>query len=185
MKKKQKKQLLYEVTVPSGVDVSLNHPVTVKGPNGELSKSFKMINIVLEKKDNNIIISSKRSAKREKKLMCSIKAHIKNMIAGVQEPFVYKMQICSVHFPMSVTLDKQNHLLKIKNFFGETKERTAKLLEGVSVEVNGDIITIISCDIEKAGQTAANIEASTRVRNKDRRIFQDGIFIISKAGEEI
>ena len=86
---------------------------------------------------------------------------------------------------MSVIVEKKNNLLKIKNFFGETKERTAKLLEGVDVKIEGDILTVESCDIEKAGQTAANIEASTRVKKKDRRIFQDGIFIISKAGEEI
>ena len=185
MKKTQKKPLLYEIDIPAGVEVSLDDFVNVTGPKGEVKRKLKMPGILLEKKDGKIVVSSKKSAKKEKKLVGTIKSHIKNMIDGVREPFLYNMQICSVHFPMSVIVEKKNNLLKIKNFFGETKERTAKLLEGVDVKIEGDILTVESCDIEKAGQTAANIEASTRVKKKDRRIFQDGIFIISKAGEEI
>lgn len=183
--KKTKKQLMYEVIIPSGIEITLNDSVEVKGPKGELKKKMPMPNITIEKKDSKIILSSKKTTKREKKIMCSIKSHVNNMIIGVQKPFVYKMQICSIHFPMTVTIDKAHNLLKIKNFFGETKDRTANLIEGVDIKIDGDIITIESCDIEKAGQTAANIESSTRVREKDRRIFQDGIFIISKAGESL
>lgn len=185
MKKIQKKQLLYEIIIPNGIEVTLNDSVDIKGPKGEVKRKLGTFGIIIEKKGDSMFISSKKSTKREKKIICSIRAHIKNMIAGVQEPFVYKMQICSVHFPMTVTLDKQNNLLKIKNFFGETKERTARIVDGANVRIEGDKIEVESCDIEKAGQTVANIESSTRVRNKDRRIFQDGIFIVSKAGEEI
>ncbi len=185
MKKIQKKQLLYEIIVPKGIEVTLNDSVDIKGPKGEVKKKIGAFGIAIEKKGDIITISSKKSTKREKKIICSIRSHIKNMIAGVQKPFVYKMQICSVHFPITVTLDKQNNLLKIKNFFGETKERTARIVDGADVKIDGDKIEVESCDIEKAGQTVANIESSTRVKNKDRRIFQDGIFIVSKAGEEI
>lgn len=183
--KKPKKQLLYDVAIPEGIDVTIGDTVNVKGPNGEINRKLRMPNVNLEKVENKLVLSSKKSTKREKKIMCTIKAHLKNMVLGVQEPFIYKLQICSVHFPMTVNIDMPNNLLTIKNFFGESTERKAKLIEGVIVKMEGDIITVESCDIEKAGQTAANIETSTKVRGKDRRIFQDGIFIINKAGEDI
>ena len=47
------------------------------------------------------------------------------------------------------------------------------------------MITVRSSDKEIGGQMAADIERITKVIKKDRRVFQDGIFITNKAGEEI
>ena len=104
------------------------------------------------------------------------------MIKGLDEGFQYKLQVASVHFPMSVKVE--NDELVVSNFLGEKKDRRIKLVKGVDVKVDKDIIEIQSIDIEKAGQCAANIEKGTKVRNKDRRIFQDGIFIVEKPGRK-
>ncbi len=84
---------------------------------------------------------------------------------------------------MSVSVEGDNII--IKNFLGETKERKAKIMEGAEVKIDGEIITVNAINKEFAGQTAANIEKMTFIKDKDRRIFQDGIFMIEKAGKKI
>jgi len=73
----------------------------------------------------------------------------------------------------------------IKNFLGEKIPRKTKILEGAEVEMDKDIIKVRSVNKERAGHDAANFETATKIRKKDKRVFQDGIFIINKAGKEI
>lgn len=68
----------------------------------------------------------------------------------------------------------------IQNFLGERYPRKAEILETVKVEVKGEIITVTGIDKEKVGQTAANIERATKVKNRDIRVFQDGIYIVKR-----
>jgi large subunit ribosomal protein L6 len=48
------------------------------------------------------------------------------------------------------------------------------------VEAKGDNITVKGMDKEKVGQTVANIERATSVSRRDIRVFQDGIYRISR-----
>ena len=106
------------------------------------------------------------------------------MIKGLNEKFRYRLQISSVHFPVSVIINKEKNELLIKNFLGEKKDRKVKIFPGIEIRIDKDIIEVESSDIEKAGQFAANIEKKTKIRKKDRRVFQDGVYIISKPGKE-
>ena len=110
-----------------------------------------------------------------------VKAHIKNMIKGVSEGFVYTLKICSSHFPMSVSVS--GNKLEVKNYLGEKVPRVLNLVENVKVTINGEEVVVESSDKELAGQTAANIELLTRRSGFDRRVFQDGIYITEKAGK--
>jgi len=180
-KNKEKSGGLYEeIEVPNGIIAELDNDflITRKENNIIKRKLNPLINIKIE--GNKIVISSKRTRKTEKKLIGTFIAHIKNMIKGLTEGFKYKLQISNVHFPMNVTYDKTKNELVIKNFLGEAKERRIKLVPEVDVKIDKDIIEIKSFDIEKAGLTSTIIEKETRVRNKDRRIYQDGIFLIEK-----
>ena len=90
-----------------------------------------------------------------------------------------------IEIPDGVDVSLDNNKLIIKNFFGEKVPRKAKILEGVDVKIEGDIITVTGVDKEKVGQTSANMEKSTRITNRDRRVFMDGIYIIDKGGKKI
>jgi len=172
--------LIEKIEIPENVEVSIDDGISIKGPKGALKREFP---INIRKEGNLIILEVKNATKNKKKLIKTARAHIKNMIKGVVEGYEYLLQICSVHFPITVTADKEN--INIKNFLGETTPRKAKIVPGVQVKIEGDIIKLSSPNIESAGQTAANLETATKIKNRDRTRFQDGIWIIKKAGEEM
>ena len=174
------------VTVPENTQLELQLPkVIVKGSLGKIERKFKFKNIELKKEKNSLVLECKAATKRENKMINTIASHVKNMIIGVNEGFEYKLQICFTHFPISVKVDKEKNLLVIKNFLGENKDRTVKLFPDVNINIENDIIILKGYDKERVAQCAANIEVATRIRNKDRRTYQDGLWIISKAGKKI
>ena len=184
IKNKMKKKLSKIIEVPKGIEINLEgNKLTVKGPEGENKKTFNITNLIFEKKDNQIIMRCEKATKKEKKMMNTISAHIKNMIKGVQKKFEYKLKVCFSHFPITVEIKESEAI--IKNFLGEKIPRKVKIPGDVEVEADKEIITITSFDKELAGQTAANFETATRIKKKDRRIFQDGIFITNKDGREM
>jgi large subunit ribosomal protein L6 len=73
----------------------------------------------------------------------------------------------------------------VKNFIGEKVPRVMELREGVEVKIEGSDIIISSPDKELAGQTAGAIELLCRRPGFDPRIFQQGIYIIEKAGKPV
>ena len=172
------KKLTKEIEIPEKVEVVIDETITIKGEKGENRKRLFYPTVKISKKDNKIVIEPIKFTKREKKIINTYIAHLNNMIKGVQELYTYKVKICSSHFPMSVSVSGNE--LVVKNFYGEKVPRRAKIVEGVDVKINGEEIVITGTNKESVGQTAANMEKSTRITNRDRRIFQDGLWIMEK-----
>ena len=171
-----------EVELPKGITASAKGgEITIKGPKGELSRSINTSTIKIETEGEKIMITCEKATKREKRMINTFIAHIENMIEGVQNPYVYVLKICSGHFPMNVAVSGET--LTVKNFLGEKSPRTLKLKKGVNVKVEGDKITVESPNKDLAGQMASDIELLTVKRNRDLRVFQDGIYMIEKAGK--
>ncbi|VVB80911.1 50S ribosomal protein L6 [uncultured archaeon] len=179
-----KEKLQEEIQLPSGITATINQGIiTVKGPKGEASRSIKdpLVNFKIDK--NTVTLSCTKGTKRQKRMINSFAAHMQNLIKGVQQPFRYVLKICSGHFPMNASISGNQFI--IKNFLGEKSPRTLTLTKDVSVKIEGDQIIVESSDIELAGQAASNIELLTAKSNRDLRVFQDGIYMIEKAGKKI
>ena len=181
-KKEQEKILNEEIKIPDGIIANIDrNEIIMKKDNKEVRRKLNSI-IGIKINGNQITINSKKNTRKEKKIFGTMKAHIRNMLTGLTEGFSYKLQAVSVHFPITLKVDEQKNELLVKNFLGEKKDRVIKLIPGVEVKINKDIIELKSPDIEKAGLIASNIEKGTKIRFRDRRVFQDGIFIIEKPG---
>ena len=50
----------------------------------------------------------------------------------------------------------------------------------VKVKVQGEDIIVEGLNLENVSQTAANIEQATKVKNKDPRVFLDGIYVFER-----
>lgn len=171
--------------IPSECQVTLeDKTLTVSGPKGTLSRAFPEPQLALVIEGNEVVASTELSRKKTRALVGTAIAHLRNMCIGVQHGYEYTMKIVYSHFPMTVEVkDTEVH---IKNFIGERGIRTARLIGDVSVKTTEDEIIISGIDIEHVSQSAANIQLATKIRDKDRRVFLDGIYVIRKRkGEEV
>lgn len=171
------KELKETIAIPDDVTATLeNNILKIKGEKGEISRTFSHPKIDLKLNGNILEIHSTNVRRKEKALIGTFKAHIKNMIKGVTEGFEYNMKTVFSHFPIKTTVEEKYFI--IQNFLGERSPRKAKILDGVTVEAKGENIKITGIDKEKVGQTVANIERATRVKNRDVRVFQDGVYLV-------
>lgn len=179
-----KADLKEELEVPGGIEARLEQGIfIIKGQGGEIRKRLYNPRIVSRIIGNKIVFEAKKATQREKKLIKSYLAHLKNMFQGINQPHLYKLKICSGHFPMSVSM--KGNVLEVKNFVGETVPRTLAIPEGVNVKVEGQQIVAEGIDKEATGRVASLIEKLTKRPGFDKRIFQDGIFIIEKDGKPV
>jgi large subunit ribosomal protein L6 len=179
-----KQELNQTIEIPEGCTVTYQkRMMTAKGDNGEVSRQIFHPTMTIEVKGKEVVFDAPVATQREKRQMFSLVAHVKNMIRGSTKGHSYRLKVCSGHFPMNVSIS--NNVFTVKNFLGEAVPRTTKVKEGVTVKVNGDIIEVTSSNIELAGSQASDIEQLTRITNRDRRIFQDGLFIIEKDGVQL
>lgn len=152
--------------------------VTVKGKEGEMSLEIAHPFLKIEKKDGNLFIEAGKDNKFQKAIAGTLAANVRNMIKGVSERYTAELELVYMHFPASLKLS--GNKIVVENFVGERKPREITVPEGLKAEIKGNRITISGIDKYKVGQLAGMIETKIQVKNKDRRVFKDGIFITKK-----
>jgi large subunit ribosomal protein L6 len=167
------------VEIPEGVNASMDgNKLVVTGPKGNLERVFKHHIVKIEIKDSHIKVFSKDERRKQRGLVGTWTALTKNMIHGVNKEWEARLKAVYSHFPMKLAVEGDKFI--IQNFLGEKAPRSAKIVEGTNVRVDREEIIITGVDREKVGQTAANIEISAKVIGFDRRVFQDGCYLVQK-----
>ncbi|MFX1389872.1 MAG: 50S ribosomal protein L6 [Promethearchaeota archaeon] len=178
-----------ELGIPKGVKVSLEggHQIRVKGQNGDVIKDFSHVRgIKVSIEENKIIFSTNFPKSGTLALIKTVVSIVNSLIIGVQTNYKYVSKICYSHFPCNCEVKKDKREIHVVNFLGERAPRKSKYPDNVKVEVQGDDVIFIGPDKESLGQAAANVKKACRIRKKDPRVFQDGVYLYKKMiGEEV
>ncbi|MGA8302569.1 MAG: 50S ribosomal protein L6 [Thermoplasmata archaeon] len=170
------------IEVPSGVAFTVSPGrIAAKGPLGTVARPFPSDVIELTAAPTSVTLQLRIPAdrKRSQSLLKTWAAHVRNLSGGLTLGVEAKMKVVAAHFPMKVSVKGEE--LVIENFLGEKYPRTTRLRPGTQAVVEGDIVTLNGHDVEQVGQSAANIERVTHIRDYDPRVFQDGIYLIERA----
>ena len=168
------------VAIPKGVTVSsCGANVSVKGPKGTLQRELFHPKVKIRVEGDEVVVSAELPRVREKAMVGTFTSHITNMVEGVSIGFEYDMKIVYSHFPMKASVKGDKFV--IENFLGERAPRKANILGDTKIQVKGADVILTGSDIEAVSQTAANIERATKIWGYDPRVFQDGIYIVTKA----
>ena len=172
-------KLASELEIPEGVTVTYNKPmINVEGPLGKTWKSFKKIPVTIEVKDGKVFFKAQGTRDKNRAIMNTARSIIRNLCEGVVEGYTIKMKVVFSHFPITVKAEGKQVL--IENFQGERAPRKTNIWGAPKVVPKGDDVIITGHVLTAVSQTAAEIENNSRVKNKDHRVFLDGIYKFEK-----
>ena len=179
MSTKQLGKFSTEVEIPDDVKVSFkSHMLNVEGPLGKTYKNFKKIPVDIEVNGDSVLLKAQGTRNANYAIMNTARSIIRNLFEGVIEGYTIKMKVVFSHFPINVKVEGSQVL--IENFQGERAPRITKIWGKTKVVPKGDDVIITGHVLTDVTQTAAEIENKSKVKNKDHRVFLDGIYKFEK-----
>jgi large subunit ribosomal protein L6 len=173
-------QIISEVEAPASVKVSKEgNVIAVKGKLGTVKKDFRKLPATVNVEGNKITVKPYGKRKQDLAVANTARSILQSMIKGVEKGYTYKLKIIFAHFPISVKVKGKE--VQVENFFGERSPRVSKIVgDSTKVTLAGEDLVVQGPSLEDVSQTAANIELSTRIKDKDQRVFLDGLYVYSR-----
>ena len=176
MSTNQVEKFQVEIIIPEGVKVTQKkNMLEFVGPLGKTFKSFRSIPVKIEIVEGKILLKAMGFKKRDYSILHTARSIIRNICEGLVTGYTIKMKVVFAHFPITVKVDGKRIL--VENFQGERAPRITKIVGNTKVIPKGEDVVLTGEVWTDITQTAANIELKTRVKNKDHRVFLDGIYI--------
>ena len=139
------------ITVPAGVEVKLDgNNITVKGPKGTLTRTVHK-NMTLKLDGNVLTVERPNDEPQNRSLHGLTRTLVNNMIIGTTEGFERKLEVNGVGYRAAKAGNNLNLTL------GYSHPVVVEAPEGISFEVQQNIIIVKGMDKELVGQTAAVI----------------------------
>ena len=142
------------IEIPSGVTITINGTsVTVKGPKGELTRTFKT-DMSIKIEENTLTVERPSEQKEHRALHGTTRALIGNMVEGVTTGFARGLELVGVGY----RAQKQGDKLVLSVGYSHPVEMTPEAGLEVEVPVPTKIV-IKGIDKQRVGEFAANIRA--------------------------
>ena len=140
------------IAIPAGVTVTIaeNNHVTVKGPKGQLERTLPAA-MTIKQEGEEIIVTRPNDLKQNKSLHGLTRTLINNMVVGVSQGYEKALEVNGVGYKAS----KQGKTLTLNLGYSHPIEMIDP--DGITTEVEGQIIKVKGIDKEKVGQHAAEI----------------------------
>ncbi|HDR4568923.1 50S ribosomal protein L6 [Bacillus paranthracis] len=141
--------------IPAGVTITVaeDNTVTVKGPKGELTRTFNA-DMLIKIEENTLTVERPSEQKEHRALHGTTRALIGNMVEGVTEGFTRGLELVGVGY----RAQKQGDKLVLSVGYSHPVEMTPEA--GLEVEVPAPTkIVIKGIDKQRVGEFAANIRA--------------------------
>jgi large subunit ribosomal protein L6 len=168
------------IAIPAGVTVTIaaENEVTVKGPKGTLSRKLSA-DMTIAQEEGKLTVTRPNDLKRFKAMHGLTRTLINNMVVGVTEGYVKKLDIIGTGYRAA----KAGKKLTLNLGYSHPVEMEDP--DGVTSEVEGTNKIIVSgIDKEKVGQYAANIrEKRPPEPYKGKGIKYENEYIRRKAGK--
>lgn len=143
------------ITIPAGVTVNVaeGNVVTVKGPKGELTRSFApQIGIKVE--GSEITCTRPNDAKENRALHGTTRSILNGMVVGVSAGFTKELQVNGIGYRVS----KEGKTLVMN--IGYSHQVKMDEVPGITIEVPDPTkILIKGCDKQQVGQFAAVVRS--------------------------
>ena len=167
------------IVIPQGTDVSVGKSeIVVKGKGGTLKRQLHPT-ITVTVANGEVSVTPGSHSRLAHALWGTYAAHIRNMIAGVNTPFVKRLQVEGIGY--RAELSGKN----IKLSIGFSHPVTVAIPEGVSASIEKNIIIVSSADKEQAGQFAASIRSLKKPEPyKGKGIRYEGEVVRQKQGKK-
>lgn len=178
-KAKEKEDISAEVEIPEKVTVKFADGILeVSGPKGNVRKDFERIPVNLSIEDKKITVKPYGKRKKDLAITNTCRSIIRNMITGVLDGYTYRLKVVFAHFPISIKIKGKQ--ISIENFFGERSPRVIDIIGDCKVSVEDEDLVIKGASLEDVSQTSANVELGTKIKDKDARVFLDGLYVYSR-----
>ena len=167
------------ITVPAGVEVKIDgNTVTVKGPKGELTRTFQSMMTI--KQEGDVITVERPDDTREAKSYHGLtRTLLANMVEGVSKGYSKRLEMVGVGYRAALKGDALEMQL------GFSHPVLVKAPEGITFEVPSQTQIVVSgADKEQVGQVAANIRAWRKPEPyKGKGIRYEGEYVRRKLGK--